>query len=204
MSLTQKLQQVQMEVYAPKNQSNDFGKFKYRSAEAIYSVVKPVGLKYGVLFTMTDEIEDHGNGLVYVKSIARAKDTETDEVIESVAFARDSLEKKGMDASQATGSAASYARKYAICGLLLIDNEVDPDSLDNRPDDNAERAKIIKRLQGLCDEAGVGIAPFCMTLFGQAVTKCSDSQLKATADRFGAAYKKYVQIEQSKTEEIPL
>lgn len=204
MSLAQKLQNIQLEIVAPKNQSNDFGKFKYRNAESIYAVVKPVGLKYGVLFTMTDSIEDHGAGLVYVKSTARAKDTETDEVIEAVAFARDSLEKKGMDASQATGSAASYARKYAICGLLLIDNEVDPDSLDNRDDNKGERAKIVKRLQGLCEEAGVGIAPFCMTLFGKEVSKCSDGQLKTTADRFTDAYKKYAAMEAAKSEEIPL
>lgn len=117
--------QIQSELKAPKGQYNSFGKYKYRSAEDILEAVKPLCAKYGVLLTLTDSVELIGDRF-YVKATARVSDgTET---IEVTALAREEQEKKGMDGSQITGTASSYARKYALNGLFCIDDTKDADT----------------------------------------------------------------------------
>ena len=118
---------IQTELKAPKNLYNSFGKYKYRNAEGICEAVKPFLQKEKCALTLEDEIVEVG-GRVYVKAIAAVSDCETKEVFATTAYARESLEKKGMDDSQITGTASSYARKYALNGLLLLDDTKDADT----------------------------------------------------------------------------
>lgn len=127
MSLDEKLMRIQTEIKAPKNLYNSFGKYKYRNAEGICEAVKPYLQKEKCNLTLEDDIIEVG-GRIYVKSIATLSDCESDECISVSAFARESAEKKGMDDSQITGTASSYARKYALNGLLLLDDTKDADS----------------------------------------------------------------------------
>ena len=121
-----KLKNIQQELKAPKGQYNSFGKYKYRSCEDILEAVKPILAKYDCTLTLSDEIVEVG-GRIYVKATATLKDadgnTET-----TTAFAREEETKKGMDASQITGTASSYSRKYALNGLFLIDDTKDADT----------------------------------------------------------------------------
>lgn len=118
---------AQNELKAPKGQYNDYGGFAYRSAEDILEAAKPVNLKNGLLLNLRDEIIEVG-GRVYVKAIATLHDVHSDLKVEVQSFAREPQSKKGMDESQLTGSASSYARKYALNGLYLIDDTKDADS----------------------------------------------------------------------------
>ena len=118
------LSKIQRELKAPKGQYNNFGKYKYRSCEDILEAVKP--LLADCLILVSDEIIQIGERY-YVKATATFKDANGAETVVS-AFAREPLMKKGMDESQITGAASSYARKYALNGLLLIDDNKDADS----------------------------------------------------------------------------
>jgi len=120
-----KLIKIQSELKAPKGQYNSFGKYKYRSAEDILEAVKPLCVKHGVLLTLTDSIELIGERY-YIKATAKVSDGE--KAVEVTAFAREDLDKKGMDGSQITGTASSYARKYALNGLFCIDDTKDADT----------------------------------------------------------------------------
>lgn len=124
-NLITKLLNVQKELKAPKGQYNNFGKYKYRSAEDILEAVKPLNAENGLLLTIKDDIELIGDRY-YIK--ATAKITDGTDVHEVTAYARESLNKKGMDESQITGTASSYARKYALNGLYLIDDTKDADT----------------------------------------------------------------------------
>lgn len=127
MSIMEKLAAVQQEVKAPKNLYNSFGDFKYRSAESILEAVKPVLAKHNAIIILTDSIEEVG-GRIYVKSNATIYDIEDGTAFFASAFAREPDEKKKMDSAQITGTASSYARKYALNGLLLLDDTKDPDT----------------------------------------------------------------------------
>jgi hypothetical protein len=116
---------IQSELKAPKGQFNSFGKYKYRSCEDIVEAVKPVLRKYDFALIITDEIVLIGERY-YVKSTAMI--TNGTIVYNSSAFAREEETRKGMDGSQVTGSASSYARKYALNGLFAIDDTKDADS----------------------------------------------------------------------------
>jgi len=124
----EKLLAIQTELKAPKGQFNSFGKYKYRSCEDILEALKPLLSKADYTLTLTDEIVEVG-GRVYIKATATIRDgLKTASV---TAFARESLSKKGMDESQITGTASSYARKYALNGMFLIDDTQDADTQDN-------------------------------------------------------------------------
>src|SRR5690625_793764 len=125
MSVHEKLLQIQLELKAPKGQYNSFGKYNYRSAEDILESVKPLNAKHGLLLTLTDEPILIGDWH-YIKATATLTDGENSQVV--TAFARESENKKGMDHSQITGTASSYARKYALNGLYLIDDTKDADT----------------------------------------------------------------------------
>ena len=124
------LNKVQTELNAPKNQTNAFGKYKYRSCEDILEGVKGLLKEVGCVIVISDTIEAI-NDRIYVKATAKFISMETGDLVESTAFARESLSKKGMDDSQVTGATSSYARKYALNGLLLCDDSKDADSMDN-------------------------------------------------------------------------
>jgi len=132
MNIFEKLQAVQTELKAPKGQFNSFGKYKYRSCEDILEAVKPVLAKHKAAITVGDEITMIGDRF-YIKATARFYDTESDHApVENTAYAREAADKKGMDESQITGTASSYARKYCLNGLLLIDDTKDADTDEHR------------------------------------------------------------------------
>lgn len=127
MSVNEKLLAVQAELKAPKGQYNSFGKYKYRSCEDILEAVKPLLAKNKATLRIADEIMLIGERF-YIKATATFADIETGEVVTNTAFAREEETKKGMDGSQITGTASSYARKYCLNGLFLIDDTKDADT----------------------------------------------------------------------------
>lgn len=131
MSVYEKLSKVQSELKAPKGQYNSFGKYKYRSCEDILEAVKPLNAKHGVVLTVGDEVVEISNRF-YVKATATFVDIESGEKIINTALAREDDAKKGMDGSQITGTASSYARKYCLNGLYCIDDTKDADTDEYR------------------------------------------------------------------------
>lgn len=121
------LMAVQAELKAPKNQHNSFGKYDYRSAEDIIEAVKPLLKDNGLFLNMSDEIVLIGDRY-YVKATVKVVDVVTGESVQTSALAREAAQKKGMDESQVTGTASSYARKYALNGLFAIDDNRDADT----------------------------------------------------------------------------
>lgn len=121
-----KLTEIQSTLKAPKGNFNNFGKYKYRSCEDILEALKPLLAELSCVVTLSDEIVQIGERY-YIKATATLLDCESGETQSTTAFAREELEKKGMDSSQITGSASSYARKYALNGLFAIDDGVDAD-----------------------------------------------------------------------------
>ena len=156
MNIYEKLLKIQMELKAPKGQTNKFGGYKYRSCEDILEALKPLCEKYKVSLVLNDDIVVIGEGnsqtlknidkkndvtveeitsgqRFYVKATAMLYNIELDkngrlETVGNTAYARESESKKGMDESQITGTASSYARKYALNGLFLIDDQKDADT----------------------------------------------------------------------------
>ena len=124
--LLKQLSKIQKELNAPKSQFNKFGKYNYRNCEDILQAVK--SLLGSSVILLNDEIE-HVGDRIYVKATATFHCG--DKSISTTAYAREALDKKGMDSAQVTGATSSYARKYALNGLLLIDDNKDPDSHDN-------------------------------------------------------------------------
>ena len=122
-----KLAMIQQEVKVPKSQYNSFGGYKYRSAEQIESIVKPICMKYGTVLFLSDETYESTAGWHYVEAKATLVDISDETSISVTASARECETKKGMDASQITGTASSYARKYALSGLFLLDDVKDAD-----------------------------------------------------------------------------
>lgn len=128
--MNDKLIKIQQELKAPKSNTNSFGNYKYRSAEDILEAVKPLVHKEGLTLILSDEVENIGNAN-YVKATATIMDKEEHRLWVH-AYAREAVVKKGMDDAQITGSASSYARKYALGGMFAIDDTKDPDGYDNR------------------------------------------------------------------------
>ena len=139
----EKLAKVQAELKAPKGQFNSFGKYHYRSQEDILEAVKPILSRQGMTINLTDDIALVGERY-YVKSTATVSDgTDT---ISVTAFAREPSEKKGMDESQITGTASSYARKYALNGLFAIDDTKDSDT-EEQPKQTIEKREATTALK---------------------------------------------------------
>lgn len=127
MNIYEKLLQVQQKLKAPKNQYNKFGDFHYRSCEDIQEAVKPILAEVKAVLLVSDEVVLIGSRF-YIKAAAVFCDTESEESITNIAYARETEEKPKMDAAQITGSCSSYARKYALNGLFCIDDAKDPDT----------------------------------------------------------------------------
>lgn len=145
MNIYEKLAAVQQELKAPKDKKNTFAGYNYRSAESILEAVKPVLAKYKATIVLSDSLEvfgDEDSKRFYIKATAQFIDFEvppetswsangitvTKSFLEVSAYARETFAKKGLDESQVTGTASSYARKYALNGLLLIDDTKDADT----------------------------------------------------------------------------
>jgi hypothetical protein len=124
-NLQESLIEIQKKLKAPKGQYNSFGKYKYRSCEDILEAVKPLLAAEGVLLVITDQVLEIGNR-IYVKASATVSKGNGSNTV--TAYAREDDAKKGMDGSQITGTASSYARKYALNGLFLIDDTKDADT----------------------------------------------------------------------------
>ena len=129
-SLIQKLADIQLELKAPKNQRNNFGGYNYRSAEDILEAVKPLAIKHGAVVRITDDIITVGNR-IYVKATVMLIDMDDNTNLTTSACAREEETKKGMDGSQITGAASSYARKYALNGMFAIDDTKDSDATND-------------------------------------------------------------------------
>jgi len=170
MSIYAKLSVIQLNLIAPKNQYNSFGKYNYRSCEDILEGLKPCLQETKTAVTVNDEIVQIGDRY-YIKATATLFDCETGESVSNTAYAREEESKKGMDASQVTGATSSYARKYALNGLFCIDDVKDADTRDNRQEEakkqqkeeqeqkNIENSPIsevkVKALLARCESEGV-------------------------------------------------
>ena len=132
-----KLVKVQNELKAPKSQYNSFGKYSYRNCEDILEALKPLLNEVKAIVNISDEIILIGERY-YVKATVKFIDAETGEVVEASAMAREEETKKGMDASQLTGSTSSYARKYALNGLFAIDDTKDADTTNTHGKENVK------------------------------------------------------------------
>ncbi|MGN0466225.1 MAG: ERF family protein [Lachnospiraceae bacterium] len=167
MTILEKLQKIQMELKAPKNLYNKFGQYYYRNAESILETFKPLEDKYKVCLILRDEIVVIADRF-YVKSTAELFDMESKTVasLESSAYAREDLSKKGMDGSQITGSTSSYARKYALNGLFLLDDTKDSDTDEGRKEAKSrEETKLtqkeIEHLRQIIERRGFTEKTFC-------------------------------------------
>lgn len=156
MTVYEKLCEVQSKLKAPKNQTNKFGGYNYRSCEDILEAVKPLLKEAGATITIADEIIPMGTR-IYVKATACFIDSADGSTVTATAYAREEETKKGMDVAQITGSASSYARKYCLNGLLLIDDTRDPDATNDhgknteKPKFNREAAEMV------CEDCGEDI-----------------------------------------------
>ena len=147
MGIYEKLMHIQTEIKAPKNLYNSFGKYKYRNAEGICEAVKPYLAKENASLVLHDDLVNVGDR-IYVKATACLIDNESGRTVEATAFAREALSKKGMDDSQITGTASSYARKYALNGLFLLDDTKDADTDENRIErENRQAEKTISKTE---------------------------------------------------------
>ena len=155
MNITNKLLLIQTELKAPKNQRNSFGNYNYRSAEDILEAVKPISKKHKVVFKISDELKEIA-GKAYIESTAKMIDcTDPTMQIESTAQAIIDFNAKGMQDPQRTGAASSYAKKYAIGNLLLIDDTKDADStnthattkLPELKDDSTEFKRAVEHMK---------------------------------------------------------
>ena len=140
------LAKIQQELIAPKNLRNDFGKFNYRSAENIEAALKPLLKKYKAIVYISDRLKETEGGN-YIEANINLVSLEDGSQLTATAYAREERTKKGMDASQISGTASSYARKYGLNGLFLIDDVADPDSMeaeDFKASDSDKKPKIGK------------------------------------------------------------
>lgn len=128
-AIVESMAAIQSSLKAPKGQTNKFGGYKYRSCEDILEAVKPLLKKHKLVLTITDDMTEVG-GRVYVKATASVHNAEGHSILTN-GFAREEENKKGMDSSQITGSASSYARKYALNGLFCIDDTKDSDATNS-------------------------------------------------------------------------
>ena len=181
----QKLIAVQAALKAPKSQRNNFGNYNYRSCEDILEALKPLLKQEGLLLTISDSIEFIGNRF-YVKATATVTDGEKEVAV--TAYAREEETKKGMDGSQITGAASSYARKYALNGLFAIDDTKDadctnkheaaekPHSAANKPNPTTFTNATVKTSQGA--NASVYKCAECGETITEPVAKFSTSKFK--------------------------
>ena len=151
MNIYEKLSNIQNELKAPKGQFNKFGGYKYRSCEDILEAVKPICKKYGTTLILSDTISNKGERY-YIEATATLYNIEADangaiQKVENTAYAREEENKKGMDGSQITGTASSYARKYALNGLFNIDDTKDADTDEFTKQQQIDDDKVIDKSQ---------------------------------------------------------
>lgn len=156
------LGQIQSKVRVAKNLRNNFGNYNYRNVESIYEALKPILAEFECALIVSDDIVMIGDRF-YIKATAQLKDKTGAVLGEATAFAREALDKKGMDSAQLTGSCSSYARKYALGGLLLLDDNKDIDSLDNSQSPKPQKSNIVALKQKIAqklESAGIAKSDF--------------------------------------------
>lgn len=146
-TLLEKLSNIQNELKAPKGQYNSFGKYKYRSCEDILEALKPILKENRTSLVISDDLENIGERY-YIKATATIYDLDGDMKISNTAYAREEETKKGMDGSQITGTASSYARKYALNGLFNIDDTKDADTDEHHNQVNQPKQTSAKKTTG--------------------------------------------------------
>lgn len=171
-----KLAAIQKELKAPKSQYNSFAKYNYRSCEDILEAVKPLCIKNNATLILNDTVREI-SGRFYVVATATLADQESDGVVEADAYAREPQDKKGMDDSQITGMASSYARKYALNGLFCIDDTKDADTDEvKRQDQNP-----VKKGEVICESCGIPIKGVTC----QGIRYSPDDIADKSIDRYG-------------------
>lgn len=197
MNVYEKLALVQQKLKAPKGQYNNFGKYRYRSCEDILEAVKPLLGRYKAVLTIPDCIEQVGDR-VYIVATAIFTDIESLEQISVTGRAREESEKKGMDGSQVTGAASSYARKYALNGLFCIDDSKDSDSTNEEIAQNGGvqppgppcadcGSEIMPYFDGKDHFTAAQMAQRTENAFGRKLcVKCGRAEGKRLADEVGA------------------
>lgn len=163
---------AQCALKAPKNQRNNFGGYNYRSAEDILEAAKPICKQNNLLLTLYDDLRLLGDRY-YIQATATLRDTDSDQLIVVTAYAREADSKKGMDDSQVSGTASSYARKYALNGLFLIDDTKDADTDEyakqvrkdepEKKPEPAKKAEPAKAVSFTCAECGAVLRPYIST-----------------------------------------
>lgn len=156
-----KLMMIQQELKVPKGQYNSFAKYNYRSCEDILETVKPLCVKNNATLLLNDAVQEV-SGRFYVVATATLVDTESGDSVSANAYAREPQDKKGMDDSQITGMASSYARKYALNGLFCIDDTKDADTDEAKRQEDAPNKREKKpdnkaEAQVLCEYCGLPI-----------------------------------------------
>lgn len=148
-----KLQKIQAELKVPKSKYSEYGGYSYRSLEDIYEAVKPLLDREGLILAVNDEVIMLGNRF-YIKATAILKDIESEGSFCTTAYAREEESKKKMDAAQVTGSASSYARKYALNSLFLLDDSKDADTDEYKENETVSMAEA-RSLCGLMRKKGM-------------------------------------------------
>ena len=181
------LQKIQSELNAPKSLHNKFGNFNYRSCEGILEALKPLLKEHELSVTLSDEIVAIGDR-VYVKATASLL-SKSGMVASTTAYAREPLAKKGMDDSQITGTASSYARKYALNGLFAIDDTKDADS--NEVKGIADQAKTIdlatqREYHHRCHSLSMSPEKFCEAMGIEKIANLEVSRMPEAEARFAS------------------
>ena len=171
-----KLAAIQKELKAPKSQYNSFAKYNYRSCEDILEAVKPLCINNNATLILNDTVREI-SGRFYVVATATLADQESDGVVEADAYAREPQDKKGMDDSQITGMASSYARKYALNGLFCIDDTKDADTDEVKRQDQ----KPVKNGEVICESCGIPIKGVTC----QGIRYSPDDIADKSIDRYG-------------------
>lgn len=189
-----KLLKMQKKLVVPKGQYNSFGKYNYRSAEDIMVALKVVQEAENTVVVIDTDIET-ANGWNYINATATLYDADDGEVIAVThGKAREPEIKKGMDESQITGTAASYAIKRALSGMFLIDDEKDADTLNNSDDytkkDNTKTV-MLKKLEYELSQNDIDINDFAKILFKKKKDVLIEKQIEATLSNFSIAVDKY-------------
>ena len=171
-----KLMMIQQELKAPKGQYNSFAKYNYRSCEDILEAVKPLCIKNNATLLLNDAVQEI-SGRFYVVATATLVDTENGDSISANAYAREPQDKKGMDDSQITGMASSYARKYALNGLFCIDDtkDVDTDEVKRQEQKHDKKGEVI------CESCGIPIKGVTC----QGIRYSPDDIADKSIDRYG-------------------
>ena len=177
LTINERLIAIQNELKVPKGNYNSFGKYKYRNAEDILEALKPLLLKYECTLSLSDQIKETSSGLIYVE--ANAVLTHNEDCIEVSAQAGIDPNRKGMDIAQSFGSSSSYARKYALSGLFLLDDTKDADATNTHGKEEISKEDLIKLAAKLPEERKVK----AIAAIGKANTQEELSKLKTALNQ---------------------